>query len=274
MRWTCLVLALALVGNARAFNFEGLSDAEIRRQAGEAFRADAAAFDTPDDRAATLDAVLQMLETRAEIFEALGAARSLDEMGDIWFADSLDDSLTYHLGEILIPYEDANPKPILNPGTERFRETLSTVGFVREFATGFLVNLELTQSLYILADFRANRSAAEIEAAEDAFLRHFALYARLYRAQHTELMDLHQCNITNLEWVVGRVRSETGTDDFVVTNQLFAFRDTGFSYLLTLTSPTTGESIQAHYPLPWLTEMDEGWQKMKAAEREKAGAGG
>jgi hypothetical protein len=82
--------------------------------------------------------------------------------------------------------------------------------------------------------------------------------------QHVEHRDLQLCNVANMEWAIGRFESESGTSDFYVAGQFFSSRDSGFAYFLKLASPTTGETVDVHYPLPHLTEMDEGWQAMQA----------
>ena len=273
MRWTVLLIVLALVSPARASQFDGMDNDAILAAVGTAYRAVVAEVEDTATHAGALNGVLRLQAEREILFGDLQKARGgLVQVDDIRLADMCDDTLAYHMGDILIPFLEANPKPILHPGTEKFRAGIANVGFVREWATGFLVNLELKQCLFILADFQAERSAAEVEAAEDAFLRQFGLYCQLYRAQHTELMDLHQCNVTNMEWTVGRVQSETGTSDFVVSNQLFAYRDDGFAYLLKLASPTTGEQMDVFYPLPWMTQLDEGWQELQ--KQKEAAAGG
>jgi hypothetical protein len=121
----------------------------------------------------------------------------------------------------------------------------------------------MQQTLLLLGDFRATRSPAEVEAAEDAFLRHFSMLAQLYGAQHTELEDLHACTLANLDWTLGRLESEKGTNDFSVSEEYFALGDEGFGYFFRLTSPTTGEQMEVTYPLPFLTAMDEGWPAYK-----------
>jgi len=266
-----LGLLVLLPGVLTADSYDGLSNDEIRDAAATEIRDRAASLAGPHDRTGTLDAVLELLKTRAEIFEELQRVRDMHEMDNIRMADAIDDSLVHGLGEILIPYVETHTDPILNPGTEKFRDALQSVGFVGNFATGLLVHLELQQTLFLLADFRDTRSDAEVEAAEDAFLRHFALLAQLHRAQHQELEDLHQCNMANLDWTVGRLESENGTHDFVIANRFFAAREDGFAYLLKLSSPSTGETMDAYYPLPYLTRMDAGWERM---QQEKAEADG
>lgn len=278
MRFLLAILCMLLAAGASlARDYTGLDDDAIRVAAGAELRAKTAELvPTIGGSAATLDAVIELNKVRAEIFEDLQAVRNMHVMDTIRLADAIDDSLVLNLGDLLIPYTEENPEPLINAGTEKFRNGLETVGFVGKWATGLLVHLELQQTMFILADFRANRSEAEIEAAEDAFLRHFALLARLYRAQHTEIEDLHNCNLANLDWSIGRLENENGTHDFVVSGQYFASRDDGFAYLFKLTSPTTGETMDVYYPLPYLTQMDEGWQKLQqeAANQRGADAGG
>jgi len=264
--------ALLVAGPASARDYTDLDDEAIKAAAGAELRAKTAELvPTLGGTTATLDAVVELNKTRAAIFEELQEVRNMHVMDSIRLADAIDDSLVYNLGDLLIPYTEAHPEPIMNAGTEKFRAGLESVGFVGKWATGLLVHLELQQTMFILADFRANRSEAEIEAAEDAFLRHFALLAKLYRAQHTEIEDLHNCNLANLDWTIGRIENENGTHDFVVTGQYFASRDDGFAYLFKLTSPTTGETMDVYYPLPYLTQMDEGWQQL---QQEAANQGG
>jgi hypothetical protein len=265
MRFLLAIFGLVLaVATAPARDFSSLSNDEITAAAGAELREKTAELvPTVGEARPTLDAVVLLNKVRAEIFEELQRVRKIHEIDNILLADTIDDSLVYHLGDLIVPYTERHPEPILNAGTEKFRSGLDNVGFVGKWATGLLVHLELQQTMLILADFRANRSEAEVEAAEDAFLRHFSLLTQLYRAQHQSLEDLHSCNLANLDWTIGRLESENGTHDFVVANRFFASRENGFAYLLKLASPTTGETMDVFYPLPYLTQMDEGWQQLQ-----------
>jgi hypothetical protein len=249
---------------AAAPNYAGYSDEKIQKEVGRLFRARAAALARPrPDRASAFLACVEMLKTRQEIFRGIGDVRRFTTVEGIVLADAADDSLVAHLDEILDPYVGANPEPVLHPGTEKFRAGLEAMGFVEQWATGFLVHLEMEQALLLLNEFRTNRSPAEAEAAEDAFLRHFAMLGQLYDAQHRSLEDLHACCLANLDWTLGRLESEKGTNDFTVAEEYFAQDDNGFGYFFKLTSPTTGENLEVIYPLPFLTAMDEGWPEYK-----------
>jgi hypothetical protein len=269
--WLLTSLALWTVSSAGAFRLTGKSDDEIYREAGAAYAAKAAGLlPTCGDRVETLKAVLQMLDVRGAIVDSLQAVRNLKDMDGIWMADAIDDSLIYHLHDPLNAYTERHPTPSINPGAERFESEISLLGFVGDWATGFLVHLELQQNLALLAEFRQARSESEIEGAEDALLRHFDELAKLYRAQHTNARDRHYASLANLEWAIGRIESESGTKDFTIANQYFSDRgEKGFAYLLELFSATTGEKMEVFYPLPHLTSMDEGVQERRRKEQER-----
>ncbi len=244
----------------QARDYTGQSDEMIRGLVGAEFRAlGAELLPTCSDRQSTLDAVLQLVKTRNEIFESLGEVRSLTAIDGIMLADALDDSLIYPLGDLLAAYVEEYQDPVINPGTEQFHNQMANLGFVNALATGFLVHLELEQALRILAEFYQVRSDAEVEAAQDALLRHFDTLAKLFRSQHISLQDMHACNMANLDWAIGRIRSESGASDFTESGRLFAHRADGqFAYRITLVSPSTGETMQIDYLLPHLTALDEG----------------
>jgi len=245
-------------------NYAGFSDEKIQKDAGRLFRARAAAVARPSpDRATAFRACVEMLKARHEVFEGIGQVRRFTTLEGIVLADAVDDSLIAHIDQVLVPYTEAHPDPVVHPGAEKFRAGLEAMGFVEQWATGFLVHLEMQQALLLLNEFRTNRSPAEAEAAEDAFLRHFAMLSQLYEAQHGSLEDLHGCCLANLDWALGRLESEKGTNDFTVSEEFFAQDDNGFGYFFKLTSPSTGENLEVTYPLPFLTAMDEGWPEYK-----------
>jgi hypothetical protein len=271
MRVTWFVAGLALwaASDAGAFRFTGQSDDEIYREAGAAYAAKAAELlPSCGERTETLEAVLRMLDVRGAIVDSLRSVRNLKQMDGIWMADVIDDSLAYYLHDPLNAYTERHPTPSINPGAERFESEIGLLGFVGDWATGFLVHLELQQSLALLAEFRQARSESEIEGAEDALLRHFDELVKLYRAQHANPRDRHYASLANLEWAIGRIESEGGTKDFTIANQYFADRgEKGFAYMLELFSATTGERMEVFYPLPHLTSMDEGVQERRRTDR-------
>ncbi len=241
-------------------DYTDLSNEEIRAAASSELHSLAAELlPSCGERVETIDAIVQMSSLRNGILEELGRVRLLTTMEGIWTADAIDDSLVNSVVELFRAYADTHPDPIINPGTEQFERQISQLGFVNLWASGFLVNLELQQTLHVLAEFYQNRSDAEVEAAQDAFLRHFTLLSELFRAQHVKHKDMHSCNLANLEWAIGRLESENGAHDFVERNRKFAFRGNGtFAYRLTLVSSSTGEQLTVDYPLPHLQAMDEG----------------
>lgn len=264
-RWIVLCAVLMSTG-ALAEGLTDLKPRQVRDVAGQRLSAKSAQLlPTVKDRATALDALAELTSVRQDMFNELVSTRVMTTLENIRMADAVDDSLVTYLTPLLERYVEKVPKRITHPGAEKFSEGLRELGFVQQTATGFLVHLEMQQILLVLADFQSTRSEAEVEAAEDAFLRHMTELCQLHRAEHETLEDLHACNLVNMEWTIGRIESESGADDFVLGSQFFADRDTlGFAYFLKLLSPSTGEILEIFYPLPYLTQMDDGWpERMK-----------
>lgn len=262
---------VAVSGPAAAFDFAGKSPETIRAEVGRAYAAEASRVaPMAKTREGAIEATTALLATRGDAFQELGEHIRLTSIEGILLADALDDSLIAHAAVIFDTYREANPEPVINAGTEKFDNAVANLGFVRVHATGFLVHLEMQQSRLILADFRQRRSELEVEGAEDAFLRHYGMFCDLYAAQHTELEDLHQCNLANLEWTIGRIETEAGVGDFFLANQFLSYKDEELGYLLKLQSHETGEVIDVRYPLPWMTRLDPGWQHMQKQKAENA----
>lgn len=262
------VCGLALALPAQAYEFSGSSRDEIRAEAGRSLRARAAEMaPTATTRSGALEAVVSLASERLAIINALGDAVRITSMEGITLADAIDDSLVAASRLLFDTYREANPDPILNPGAEKFSNGVDNLGFVGSHATGFLVHLEIQQSLLLLQDFQNRRTETEVEGAEDAFLRHYGMLADLYAAQHESLEDLNACNVANMEWAIGRYETEQGVGNFYLANQFLSYKDEEFSYRLKLQSYDTGEIVDVDYPLPWMTRMDPGWQEL---QRQKA----
>jgi hypothetical protein len=270
-RTLALITALALAVPVGAHDLKGASSDEIRARAGAALRARAAELaPTATTRSGALEAIDALANERLAIIDALGEAMRITSMEGILLADAVDDSLAASLRVLCDAYRGANPEPLLNTGAEKFSNAVANLGFVRAHATGFLVHLEMQQSLLILQDFRNRRTETEVEGAEDAFLRHYGMLADLYAAQHESLEDLHASSLANLEWAIGRFETEQGVSNFFVANQFLSYKDEEFSYLLKLQSQDTGEVVDVEYPLPWMTRMDPGWQELQRQKAESA----
>jgi hypothetical protein len=269
-RTTLALICLALALPAWAVDFSDASDESIRDRAGAALRERAAELAPgATTRTGALDAAIALADERLALIDALGRRTRITSMEGIVLADAIDDSLVASALVIFDAYREANPEPILNTGAEKFSNAVANLGFVRRHATGFLVHLEMQQSLLILADFRNRRTEPEVEGAEDAFLRHYGMLCDLYAAQHEELEDLHACHVANLEWAIGRFETEQGVGNFFIANQFLSYKNDEFAYLLKLQSQDTGEVVDVMYPLPWMTRMDPGWQELQKQKAEQ-----